>query len=98
MEAENNCTRKKAFESKEEALSRVLEIQEEENLKEKKDRGKVPLRAYKCSDCQRWHLTSMPRKKFNKVQEGKKRWNPDRQRFYREVQYWMEKLGVKRED
>jgi hypothetical protein len=91
---ENGCTDKKCFSTKHEATKRVLEIRDEENLKEKEDRETIPVRAYKCKKCRMWHLTSVPAKEWKnikqKIRKTKKQNNP----FSLDVRYWKSKLGV----
>lgn len=94
---ENDCAKKKSFNSKEEALSRIYEIRDEENKKEKEERGKIPIRAYRCVACRKWHLTSVAKEKWKKVKKARRKADPEKNRFYKEVQYWMEKLGIDRD-
>ena len=93
-ENENRCAGKKCFEHKEEALSRILEIRDEENQKQKEERGRIPVRAYACKLCGKWHLTSLSREKWKSAKKARKRNFPSRkEQFYREVQYWLDRLG-----
>lgn len=79
--------KKKAFDSKFDAIKRIQEIQKEESSKNKK-----PVRAYKCKDCGKFHLTSMAKSKYI---EGMHEGGFERQRLARISNYWMEKKGWK---
>ena len=57
----NNCV-KKTFDTEEQAEARKLEI----NQENKKVVHSTELRVYKCRNCQKFHLTSMSVKEFNK--------------------------------
>lgn len=91
---EERCGNKKIFVGREEALQRLQEIQQEVMALPPEERGKWPIRAYRCADCRQWHLTAIPRQKWKKIKRNKKRkLDPEKDRFYREVGYWLDRLG-----
>ena len=94
---ENGCS-KKAFDGKKVANKRILEIRDEENQKKKEERGTIPIRAYKCAVCGKWHLTSLSREKWKTAKKARRKNFPSRkEKFYQEVQYWLDKLGLDRD-
>lgn len=83
-------TNKKAFDSKKDAHERAKEINAEN--REKGDNTK--LRAYHCRECLKYHLSSMSKNDFNKIDPIKKAMKRTKRNVMLEAEYWSNKLGV----
>jgi len=83
---------KKAFDSREEANKRLQEIQKLEEGNDKK----IPIRAYGCVKCHKFHLTSFTGGKQKKVMKIKRIRHANR--LEDEAQFWMNRKQWKEEE
>jgi len=77
---------KTIFPTEQDALIRIDQIKK---FGEKRD--KVPQRAYMCTKCQNWHLTSTTKKQYRS--NMKKFFRKRRMKLENEARYWINKMG-----
>jgi len=83
-------TNKKVFDDKKAAKARAKEINEE-NIKKVDD---TRLRAYFCRECEKYHLSSMTKNEFDKIDPVKRAEKRTARIVRMEAEYWTSKLGI----
>lgn len=81
---------KKSFESQWDAIIRLKEIQQESK------ENKIPQSSYKCTKCNKWHLTSITSDNRNaRSQKIKKKVQKSESIFIKtESNHWNKKFGI----
>lgn len=95
-----NCE-KRAFDSKEEAYLRILEIRLEKvyGLADPDKTGEIN-RAYLCNKCNKYHLTSMSKTKYGKVAKviNQNKEKARDNRITRDVKFFSKRKGWNLDD
>jgi flagellar biosynthesis chaperone FliJ len=76
---------KATYRTKEEATRNL------EKIRSKSDRGKKPLRVYRCSKCKKWHLTSFTKKKQKEIKEITSPESKQKKRVEKLAEIWIKK-------
>ena len=79
------CDKKKAFETKEDAVKRISEIKEDVG----KSKQQKPIRSYRCEICNKFHLTSWSKKEKQEIELKR-----EIKKMYRAelvAEYWIKK-------